>query len=208
MSSETARPERLLEIVAVLLLGIATIGTAWCGYQASQWNGVQADLARESSDQRVEGARLFGLATQKFAYDASSIAQYAQAIAQGDDRLAQFYRTTLIRPDFLPVLNSWEAQVRSGGTPTSLFQDAGYRDAQYADYRQTEDKAVVATQGSQRASETADAYVVTTILLAVALFFSGVTSSFRYRPARVLLLILAVGTIAVAASRLADLPVT
>ena len=49
--------------------------------------------------------------------------------------------------------------------------------------------------------------MITTILLAVALFFAGVTASFRYRPARVLLLLLAVGTVAVAASRLAELPI-
>ena len=48
---------------------------------------------------------------------------------------------------------------------------------------------------------------MTTILLAVALFFAGVTSSFQYAPARVFLIILALGTIAIAASRLADLPV-
>jgi hypothetical protein len=39
------------------------------------------------------------------------------------------------------------------------------------------------------------------------LFFAGVTSSFRYTPARAFLLILALGTVAVAASRLADLPI-
>src|SRR6478736_5404153 len=55
----------VLEIIAVLILGITTVGTAWCGYQASQWNGAQSDLARESSEDRVEAGRLFGLATQK-----------------------------------------------------------------------------------------------------------------------------------------------
>ena len=64
---------RILEIIAVLLLGITTVGTAWCGYQSSQWNGAQGDLAREASDERVEASRLFGLATQRFSYDASFI---------------------------------------------------------------------------------------------------------------------------------------
>ena len=49
--------------------------------------------------------------------------------------------------------------------------------------------------------------MLTTILLAVALFFGGVTSSFRYKPARALLIVFALATIAVAASRLADLPI-
>ena len=60
---------------------------------------------------------------------------------------------------------------------------------------------------SQQAGATADEYVITTILLAVALFFAGVTSSFRYQPARVFPLVLALGAVAVAATRLADLPI-
>ena len=68
-------------------------------------------------------------------------------------------------------------------------------------------QAELFTQASQQAEATAGAYVITPILLAVALFFAGVTSSFRYTPARAFLLILALGTVAVAAARLADLPI-
>jgi hypothetical protein len=46
-----------------------------------------------------------------------------------------------------------------------------------------------------------------TILLAVTLFFAGVTTQFKYRPARALLLAAALATLAVAATQLADLPV-
>jgi len=204
----TSVAERLIEIVAVILLGIATVGTAWCGYQSSQWNGAQSDLARAASDERVEASRLFGLATQRISYDASVIAQYAEAVQTGNDNLAQFYKRTLVRPAFLPLLDQWQAQVSAGSTPTSLFEDPAYLDTQFADYQAAVQRAEAATAASQQASETADQYVITTILLAVALFFAGVTSSFRYKPARVLLVLLAIGTVAVAATRLADLPIT
>ena len=207
MSDEKPQSHRLLEIIAVLILGISTVGTAWCGYQASQWNGAQGDLARESSDNRVEAGRLFGLATQKVAYDSSIIGDYAIAAQQGNEQLLAFYRKTLVRPDFAPILDKWIAEVRAGGTPTNLFEDAAYLDQQFGDYRSAVVRAEAATQASQAAGTTGDSYVVTTILLAVALFFAGVTSSFQYAPARVFLLILAIGTIAVSASRLADLPV-
>jgi hypothetical protein len=199
--------ERVLEIIAVLLLGITTVGTAWCGYEASQWNGQQSDLARESSDDRVEAGRVFGLATQKVAYDSSVIAQYAAAAQAGNTALTDFYRKTLVRPPFLPLLDKWEAEVRAGGTPTNLLQDQDYLDAQFADYKTVTASAEAKSAESQAAGDAGDQYVVTTILLAIALFFAGVTSSFRYRPAQAFLLILAIGTVAVAASRLADLPV-
>jgi hypothetical protein len=207
---EKAEPQggRLIEIIAVLLLGIATVGTAWCGYQSSQWNGAQGDLARESSDERVEASRQFGLATQRIAYDASTVAQYAQAVQSGNEPLAEFYRTNLVRPLFLPLLEQWQAQIAAGQTPTNLFEDPVYLQTQFADYQTAVDKSEALTAESQAAGATADAYVITTILLAVALFFAGVTSSFRYRPARVFLLLLCIGTVAVAAARLADLPIT
>jgi len=199
--------DRVLEVVAVLLLGITTVGTAWCGYEASQWNGQQSDLARQSSDERVEAGRLFGLATQKVAYDSSIIAQYAIAAQAGNTALTDFYRKTLVRSDFLPVLDKWIAEVKAGGTPTNLTEDQDYLNAQFADYKAATAKAEALSAESQQAGNTGDQYVVTTILLAVALFFAGVTSSFRYRPAQAFLLILAIGTVAVATSRLADLPV-
>lgn len=209
MSDEktTSLGERLIEIVAVLLLGIATVGTAWCGYQSSQWNGAQTDLARAASDERVEASRVFGLATQKVAYDANIIAQYAQAVESGDDKLAQFYRKNLIRPAFLPTLDQWQAELQAGGTPPNLFENQDYLTSQFADYQKAVDQSEALSQQSQQASATSDEYVITTILLAIALFFAGVTSSFRYQPARVFLVLLAVGTVAVAAARLADLPI-
>ena len=203
---QTSLGDRLIEIIAVLLLGIATVGTAWCGYQSSQWNGQQNDYARESSDQRVEASRLFGLATQKIAYDASIVAQYAQAVQAGNDPLAQFYRKNLVRAPFLPLLDQWQAEIAAGGSPTSLFEDPAYLQAQFADYQTAVTKSEELTQLSQEASATSDSYVVTTILLAIALFFAGVTSSFKYAPARVFLIVLATGTVLYAATRLAGLP--
>ena len=207
MKEQHSLIDRLIEIVAVLMLGITTVGTAWCGYEASQWNGQQSDLARQSSDERVEAGRLFGLATQKVAYDSSIIAQYAVAAQAGNTALTDFYRKTLVRTDFLPVLDKWIAEVKAGGTPTNLTEDQDYLNAQFGDYKAATASAEALSVESQEAGNTGDQYVVTTILLAVALFFAGVTSSFRYRPAQAFLLILAVGTVAVAASRLADLPV-
>ena len=107
------------------MLGITTVGTAWCGYQASEWNGTQQDLARLSSDERVEGSRLFGLATQKVAYDAGLVAQYAQAVQSGNDPLAQFYRNNLVRPPFLPLLDQWEADIEAGDTPDQPVRRPG-----------------------------------------------------------------------------------
>jgi hypothetical protein len=205
--SEPELFERIIEIVAVVLLGITTIGTAWCGYQSVQWSGESSDHAQAASDKHVEAARLFGLATQKVAYDSTTTAQYAAAVATGNTRLQTFYRSSLVRKGFLPTLDRWEAQIKAGQTPVPLADDPEYLDSQLADYRKVSSAAEEDTQLGIEAGATASAYVSVTILLAAALFFSGVVSSFRYRPARALLLASALATLAFAASRMASLPV-
>ncbi len=199
--------DRILEILAVLLLGITTVGTAWCGYQSAQWSEHGDDLARAAADQHVEGARLYGSAIQRVSYDSMMVAQYAQAKAEGKQDLLRFYREALIRPAFLPVLQRWEAEVQQGRTPVGLAEDKEYQARELADYQKTVVAAEEANRASQQASDVARNYVAITILLAVALFFAGVTASFRYRPARASLLIAALGTVAVAAVQLADLPI-
>jgi len=207
MNREGSFIDRLIEMVTVLVLGLATVGTAWCGYQAAQWNGVQSTATSTSTDQRVEASRLFGVATQKVSYDSSMIAQYAQAVQAKNTQLVAFYRATLIREELLPVIDRWEAQIRAGGTPTRLIDDTSYMDAQLGPYRTATAKADASSKQALEAGDISHDYVINTILLAVALFFSGVLSGFGYRPARLLLVVAAIATVAVAAVNLADLPV-
>lgn len=201
------RADKLIELIAVLLLGLTTMGTAWCAYQATQWSGQSADLGRQAAQQSVENARLFGLATQTIAYDSMTVAQYAQAVSDGNTRLRAFYRASVIRPDFLPTLNRWEAQVRAGQAPVPLGQDPEYLATQLAPYEESVAVSAETSRQSQEAGATASAYVSVTILLAVSLFFAGVVSSFRYQAARALLLAASLAMLGVAASRLASLPV-
>ena len=207
MNREGSFIDRLIEMVTVLVLGLATVGTAWCGYQAAQWNGVQSTATSTSTDQRVEASRLFGVATQRVSYDSSMIAQYAQAVQAKNTQLVGFYRATLIREELLPVIDRWEAEIKAGATPTRLIDDTSYMDGQLGPYRTATAKADASSKVALLAGDTAHEYVINTILLAVALFFSGVLSSFRYRPARLLLVVAAIATVAVAAVNLADLPV-
>ena len=213
--SNVSRPERsrqpnnrLSEMLAVLLLGIATIGTAWCGYQASRWNQEQGDISREGSDLRIEANRQFGLATQAIVYDANLVAQYAKAVVDGDTDLQQFFRTTLFRPAFLPVLERWEAAIKAGETPPNLLEDSDYVGGQLADYEATQSRAEAKDVEAKEAGMNGDDYVLVTVLLASALFFAGVTTSFKMQMARLMLIGLAAVLIAYCLSRIVTLPVT
>ena len=64
------------------------------------------------------------------------------------------------------------------------------------------------TVESQEAGDNAEKFVQLTLILAGALFFAGVTTSFRWSFARVILLMGSGLLIAYAASQIVDLPVT
>jgi hypothetical protein len=200
--------DRFLEILAVVLLGLATVGTAWCGLQSSLWNGDQGDLANESAAQRIESTRLFGLATQTLAYDASSIEAYSRAVIDGDEQAQEFYRTSLMRPGLLPFLEKWQAQIQSGGEPPNLVTDPEYLAALQDGYKAVDAQAEELSAQADEAGRTGDSYILTTVLLATALFFAGVTSSFRYPIVRTALLTGSVLAIAVATTRIIDLPIS
>ena len=199
--------DRLLEVIAVVLLAVSTLGTAWSGYQASQWSGVQSEDNQQETNHRLEANRQFARATQTFTYDSSVIAFYAQAVQAKNTGLAAFYRSTMARKGLLPFLDKWEATVRAGGTPTPLLEDPQYVNAQSSGFTAEQDAAEKAARAAQQAAQRAQSYTLNTIVLAVALFFAGVTSSFRYRSVRTMLIILSILTLSFAATRLADLPI-
>ncbi len=205
-SSRTG-PGRLIEIVTVLLLGVATVGSAWSAYQVAQWNGIETDEARSSAVFRIDASREYALATQIVAYDSATVAQVAAAAAADDEQLLTFLRETLVRPGFAPILDSWEAQVAAGETPTNLIADEDYLDPLFAASAAAEDEATAATALSEDAGSNADDYIRLTLFFASALFFAGITASFGHRLSRVLLLAAATSVLVLAGVLLAGYPI-
>ena len=52
------------------------------------------------------------------AFDMDTINQYAHVIATDEADLAAFVRGSLVRPQFLPVVDRWGADVRAGRLPS------------------------------------------------------------------------------------------
>ena len=206
--SSRSQPGRLIEIVTVLLLGVATVGSAWSAYQVARWNGVETDEARASAAFRIEGSREYALATQIVAYDSATVSQYAAAVSADNERLQDFLRATLVRPGFLPVFESWEAQIAAGEVPTNLLDDEDYLDGLFAASAAADEAAAAATVSSEEAGSNADDYIRLTLFFASALFFAGITASFSNRLSRLMLLFGAGAILVVAGVLLAGYPVT
>lgn len=191
----------------MVLLGVASIGSAWSAYQVSRWNGVETDEARVSAAFRIDASREYARATQIVAYDASAVSQFGQAVASGNVELQEFLRQTIIRPGFEPTLQQWRAEIDAGEEPTNLLEKESYLQELFADSSALDAAALDTATRSEEAGNNADGYVRITLFFAMALFFAGITASFSSRLARIMLLSAAGITLVVASALLATYPI-
>ncbi|MGC3994094.1 MAG: hypothetical protein QM779_08330 [Propionicimonas sp.] len=199
--------ERVVEVLAVALLGVATVCTAWCALQSNMWSAEQQRLTGVAQADQLESTRLLGVATQTMAYDGSTVASYAAAVATGNQKLTAFYRSALVRKGFLEYLDAWQKDITAGTTPSNLLENKEYLDGVLGPYREATAKGDQASADADHAASVGEGYVLTTVLLAVALFFAGVTGTFRSPILRLLLVSAAFVAISVAIGHIGELPV-
>jgi hypothetical protein len=200
VSPPAGRGERF-EFVATVLLTVATVATAWSGYQASRWNGEQAKAAARANALRIESAKAAGLANAQKQVDVLTFTQWVDAYARGEQRLVAFYRQRF-RAEFAPAVTAWMATrpLRNDDAPLTPFAMPQYRlGAEQESVRldaEAEEWAARARANVQRSTN----YVLGVVLFAAALFFAGMSTKLESpRLRRVLLglgLVVFVGTVA------------
>jgi hypothetical protein len=186
------RAERL-EIVATVLLALATVATAWSGYQAARWNGEQAKAFSRGNAARIESTRASSLADTQTQIDVATFTAWADAYAQEQTELADFYFERF-REEFKPAVDAWVATrpLQNADAPLTPFAMPEYR---LAAREEAEALAAQARTNVQRATN----YVLCVVLFAAALFFAGMSAKLRTRRLRAVLLafglIVFVGTV-------------
>ncbi len=71
--------------LGLVLMGITTLGSSWCGFQSSLWDGVQTFHLMDSADFSRQAAEKVSLATEQRTLDASLFVEYARDLADGKD---------------------------------------------------------------------------------------------------------------------------
>ncbi len=80
------------EIVIVVLLGLTAVATAWSGYQASLWDGIQSSNYTQASGARTNAAQQRIAGNQFRIADLGEFENYIDAAIGGDVEIAEFYR--------------------------------------------------------------------------------------------------------------------
>jgi hypothetical protein len=177
------RSERL-ELVATILLGVATVASAWCTYQSELWNSEQLEGMAKANIADTESLRATGVANRNAIVDAATFANLLQFEARGDQRAAS-YILSHARPPFRPVLEEWYSR-RNGKTlpPGSPFDDPRYREEMEAPATTLRETALAVLRKANEANANSDRFVMRTVLLALSLFFLGLSGQLHARGAR------------------------
>ena len=187
----TRREERLLELVATVILALATLGTAWSGYQATRWSGVQA--ADYVTGLGVAGGGHEGL-DERRARTASSTRRCSASGSMPTTPPTRSWRRSTsgasARSSDRPSTPGWPAiPSRTAEAPPGPLYMPEYVSADAQRSAELEAQAAAMFEAGQQANETSDQYVLNTVFLASALFLAGIAGRFEWRAARIAILV-------------------
>ena len=201
MSARLGTVDQRLDVIAAVLLALATVATAWSGYQASRWNGEQAKAAARANAARIESTKAAGLANTQTQVDVATFTSWVDAYAQGQTELADFYFKRF-RREFKPAVVAWVATRprHNPDAPLTPFAMPEYRLAARTAADRLETTADAYAAKARTNIERSTNYVLGVVLFAAVLFFAGISMKLD-RPAlrRALLglgVLLFVGTVA------------
>jgi hypothetical protein len=180
------------ELVAVILLSVTAILTAWSGFQSSKWGGAMSISFSQASTARLEAARLEGVANRKQTIQVSLFTQWLQAYQADDETLTDFLEDRFPEPlattfplwlDTRPLVNE--------DAPATPFELPDYAIPELAAAAAADDRADAKFAEALRNNQRGDNYTVLTVAFATVLFFGALSG--RMRSARAQWAFLALG---------------
>jgi hypothetical protein len=186
------RQERIIEIATVVILAFTALATAWSGYQASLWDGIQSSNYTQASGSRTNAAQERTTANQFRLADLSIFENYIDAAIGGNEPVADFY-SQRFRDEFQVAFDAWMAldPLNNPEAAPSPLGMPEYQLAADSEADRLESRADELFAAGEDANTISDVYTLTTLLFASVLFFAAIAERFEYVRAQVALLILA-----------------
>jgi hypothetical protein len=170
------KKKQRFEIVAAVLLGLATVSIAWGSYQANLWGGLQDKALTESARLSTDAASEYAEAGAIISLDQTLFVEVFLLLEQpGADEDAALgtvdFITTNMSEEGEAAVNEWYDN-DSEGFP---FTDAYYQSFYAAGDEIIEESDAKFEEGSKN-NTTGDKYVLVSTILASVLFFAGIST--------------------------------
>ena len=179
-SAMTPAVERRFEIVSTIILSLAALATAWAGYQASLWDGIQSSDYGKASGLRTMAAQKATEANEYRLADLTVFENYVDARLSGNEGLTDFYRTRF-RPELEVAYEAWvklDPWTSSDAPPSPLAMSEYQLKAEVESQELlTEAEATFAT--GEESNAISDVFTLGTLLFAASLFFAAISERFE-----------------------------
>lgn len=205
---EAASKSTWFEPLALLLLSAATVGMAWCSFEAAAWGGAAQGRMNQCTVASRRAATDQLQAYQVALLDVLLFSQHINARASSNEPLARFYADRF-RGEAKAAFEAWLATrpFENTNAPPHPFVTNFYQPRLLEEARQAEAESQGFWQEAGEAGRTSRNYVLITVLLASALFCGGVASKFEGFWSRRAVLTLGLAAFVFAMVRLWALPI-
>jgi hypothetical protein len=194
------------DIAAVVVISIAAVLTAWCGYESARWSELQAESYNNAMALRIQASEARDRGNALTSIDVGLYVQYLTAKDAGRTTFAK-YLSDRFRPEFKTALNAWLATKPDArrDAPKSPFSMPEYLLKSEAEARTFDSRATETFNTAVKANQISDRYVLLTVSMATVSFLGGVGSKLRY-PRHVVMVSLAFVILIVATAIMLGLP--
>jgi hypothetical protein len=211
---------RHLELVATILLAVATVTTAWSAFQSSKWGGFSTASYSAASADRTLSSRSATLAGQQTIIDVTLFTDWLGAVneEQGqvlppdyvpDPTTYSGFLYARFRPEFRPALHAWLAEdpATNSDAPPSPFAMDEYVLAAAQESHRLEASADESAAQARVANQRKDNYVLATVMCASVFFFAGIGAKLGSSRRRASMIVLAAVVLLATVAVLASFPV-
>jgi hypothetical protein len=168
--------DRIFEVLAIVLLSAAAIGTAWSGYQAARWSGREAHNFALADTLHAKSTRSVIRAGEDRVRDLADFERWLDLETTGDQALADLHAAHF-QGELRTAFGAWLAQDplnNPNAIPTPLNMPQ-YTQVEADRAAKLETAADQLVEDGATARDRADEYVLTTVFFASVLFFAGIS---------------------------------
>ncbi len=182
MPANNSSQKRWIETISTILLSAATVLSAWCVFQSSQWSGEQYFRIDDETAANQFRLQYEVAAAQRKTAELQIFLQYTLAVSEGNTKQADFLYSR-----FPPSLkNAFDAWIifdpyNKPNAPMSPFEMKEYVVQEVIEAAKYEKEAASFKKAANVADNRSDNYVLVSLILSMVLFFcglSGVTNSY------------------------------
>ncbi len=179
------RHERVIAISEALLLSVVAIIAAWSGYSAAKWSTESSLKLAKASATRTKANRAYQQSLTFRVGDAVTFNAWFGAHLSGNQNEARVAAKRFL-PEFRPAFEAWLAThpFTNPDAPPGPQAMPQYHAVGEAQSKQLDAQADAYYTEGQKAAETADKYIRTTVILASILFLVGISTQFPLRGVR------------------------